>query len=60
MKNSKAIRLAADSALLTYEATINLTRNGAEIVLSTMMDRKGPLESARLRGHEGLLLRLQR
>jgi alpha-glucosidase len=33
---------------------------GAEIVLSTMMDRKGPLNSARLRGHEGLLLRAQR
>ena len=34
MKNTKAIRLTADSALLTYEATINVTRNGAEIVLS--------------------------
>jgi len=34
MKNAKAIRLTADSALLTYEATINVTRNGAEIVLS--------------------------
>jgi glycosidase len=29
----------------------------AEIVLSTMMDRKGPLESATLRANEGLLLR---
>jgi alpha-glucosidase len=29
----------------------------AEIVLSTMMDRKGPLEKATLRANEGLLLR---
>ena len=30
---------------------------GAEIVLSTAMDRTGPIESAPLRGHEGLVLR---
>jgi alpha-glucosidase len=33
---------------------------GAEIVLSTMMDREGSLASATLRGHEGLMLRPQR
>ena len=30
---------------------------GAETVLSTAMDRTGPIESAPLRGHEGLVLR---
>ncbi|MGN6572117.1 MAG: alpha-amylase family glycosyl hydrolase [Pseudolabrys sp.] len=31
--------------------------SGAEIILSTMMDRSGPLDGATLRGNEGLILK---
>jgi alpha-glucosidase len=37
--------------------TIPRSLAGADVVLSSMMDRKGPLQSATLRANEGLILR---